>query len=345
MKTVPVHMNARVLAVMSNGQRRVAYEIGTRLGLAQIVPPGFATSGIKGHLWEQFVLPLRARRQLLWSPSTSAPVLLRRQVVTIHDIAFVDVPQFFSPSFARLYQRLTAAVVGRAAHIVAVSNFTRDRLIQHYRLDPDRVTCIHCASSDAFFERPTAEVDRVLAAYGLQGVPYVVGFLGNDPRKNAGRLIDAWRAVNEHGIAGKLVLFGRVSNPRVFSGGGSIQAHDSIVLAGAVSDEDLACLFTGSRAFVFPSLYEGFGLPVVEAARCGARIVSSSFTSLPEVSPPGSVLVDPYQVDQIAAAIRQMLAEPDNEAARAARIAASRIFDWAVAASRYQALFSRLSGA
>lgn len=341
----PVCMNARVLAVMSNGQRRVAFEIGSRLGLLQISPPRSSSSGIRGHLWEQFVLPIRARCRLLWSPSTSAPLLRRRQVVTIHDIAFVDVPQFFSPAFARLYRLLTAVVVSRAAHIVAVSHFTRDRLIRHYGLDPDKVTCIHNGCSGAFFERAPAQVDRMRAAYGLQDAPYVVGFLGNDPRKNTGRLIEAWRAVKRQGIAGRLVLFGRASNPRVFAGGMSPQAGDSIVLAGAVSDDDLACLFTGARAFVFPSLYEGFGLPVVEAARCGARIVTSSVASLPEVSPPDSVLVDPYSADQIAAATRQMLEQPDSDAARVARIRWSQMFDWDVAAARYEALFSSVARA
>ena len=339
-------MNGRVLLLMSNGQRRVASEIGRRLALAELRPSPRFASGLAGHLWEQVTLALRVARRPLWSPSTSAPIAIGRQVVTIHDIAFVDVPQHFSPAFARLYRALTALTVRRARHIVAVSDFTRRRLIDHYRLDPQRVTTIHSGVADAFHRRPEAQIAAARAATGLPaGAPYLIAFYGNDPRKNSARVLAAWQMLRAQGDpAARLVLFGRASNSRVFAAANPVGVDDSVVLAGDVPDDRLAALFSGARAFVFPSLYEGFGLPVIEAARCGARIVTSAVASLPEVSPADALLLNPHDVPAIADAMAQMLARDDDPAARERRMRAAARFDWDVAAARYGALFERLFG-
>ena len=337
-------MNGRVLLLMSNGQRRVASEIGRRLELTEVRPSQRFASGLAGHLWEQVMLAMRVARRPLWSPSTSAPIAIGRQVVTIHDIAFVDVPQYFSPTFARLYRVLTALTVRRARHIVAVSDFTRHRLIDHYRLDPRRVTTIHSGVADAFHARPDHEIAAARAALGLPAdVPYLMAFYGNDPRKNSDRLLAAWRLLRAQGQpAARLVLFGRASNPRVFAAADRVEQDPSVVLAGDVPDDRLAALFSGAQACVFPSLYAGFGLPVVEAARCGARIITSTVTSLPEVSPADALLLDPHDVQAIAAAMARMLAQGDQPAARDERIRAAARFDWDEAAARYAALFERI---
>jgi len=335
-------MNGRVLQVPSNGQRRVAEEIAGLLAMPSIRPFKKASSGIPGHLWEQVVLPLMCVGRPLWSPSTSGPVFMERQVVTVHDIAFIDAPQFFSRKFVWLYAAIAARLFARARHIVTVSNFTRDRLLDHYSLDPSRVSCIHSGCSAAFYPRSVQEQDRVRTSLGIGTEPYLVGFYGHDPRKNAARLLKAWSIAAERADGAKLVLFGRVSNRKVFAVGERPPDDPSVIYAGAVSDDDLAVLFSGARAFVFPSLYEGFGLPVIEAARCGARIITSNTTALPEVSPADAALVDPLDVSAIVDAIGHALDEDDDESARARRIAEISGFDWQVTASKYQELFARM---
>ena len=339
----PLMVNARVLGVPSNGQKRVAEEISRRLAGVELVQPGEASSsGPKGHLWEQTVLPRKARRQNLWSPSTTGPIYHPSHVVTVHDIAFVDEPAWFSRSFAVVYDQVVSRLVRNARHIVTVSDFTRERLIEHYGARPDLVTRIYSGTSVAFRRTQPENTRETLERLRIPDAPYLVAFLGNDPRKNLARIVEAWRIVSDRHPEARLVTFGRTSNARVFKAAEIGEPPDSILHVGPVSDDDLACLYTGSRGLVFPSLYEGFGLPVVEAAACGARVLTSAVSALPEVSAADTLLVDPNSVAHIADAMGELLSASDAPDAIAARIASSRRFDWDTTASLYADLFRRV---
>lgn len=336
-----VTMNARVLLVPANGQGRVAAELNRRLGLDTIAPSAGFASGAKGHIWEQSVLPIRMRGRPLWSPSTSAPIGYRNQIVTVHDIGFVDAPQFFAPRFAAVYDFIVGRVAKTARHLVTVSEFSRQRLIAHYGVAQERVSAIHPGISDAFTPRPQSEIDEILDRHGLAAVPYLIAFLGNDPRKNTGAVLAAWASLAGKRRGTRLVLFGRASNASVFGASGDKAGGADVVRVGGVPDAELACLFGGSRGLVFPSLYEGFGLPVVEAAASGAPVLTSNLTSLPEVAPYGAMLVDPTNIGMIAEGMAALLAAtPDTiERARAADAIRQR-FSWDAAAEAYRALFA-----
>lgn len=338
-----IAMNGRVLRVQSNGQRRVAEEIVARLPELKVIHPGRSmVSGIGGHFWEQAILPLKTLGRPLWSPSTSGPVFHPNHVVTIHDIAFVDGPQWFSPSFARLYDTIVGRLVKSARHIVSVSDFTRERLIAHYGAAPDRVTTVHSGRTLAFEPASATRIDEVLDGFGLSGKPFLIAFEGTDPRKNTAAIHEAWGKLSSAHFDGALVLFGRAANPKVFSAVAGTAGGAGIVRVGAVADETLACLFSAARGFVFPSLYEGFGLPVIEAAACGCRILSSNVTSLPEVSPPDSLFVDPSSVSEIVAGMRHLLETDDTPEARSARMAFARHFDWNRTAQSYAEIFKKV---
>jgi len=337
----PVLVNARVLRVPSNGQKRVAQEIISRLAKVDLIAPRrLPPSGLSGHFWEQCVLPPLALGRRLWSPSTSGPVGHPNHIVTVHDIAFVDGPEWFSRTFAVLYDRLTRTLVRTSRHIVAVSEFSRCRLIEHYRAREDRVTTIHSGPARAFFRRSQTEIDEVLHRLGLNGIPFIIAFLGSDPRKNAPRIMAAWGNIAKRFPEARLVTFGRISNRSVFATQGVIEQDRSIIHAGPISDDDLACLYSAGLGLVFPSLYEGFGLPVVEAASCGCRIVTANGSSLPEVAPPDALLVDSKSIDEIGQAMNRLLATADTEPAKVMRIEAMRKFNWDNAARGYEALFN-----
>ena len=341
----PVIMNARVLLLPSNGQGRVAMELNQRLKLATIAPTGRFASGARGHLWEQVVLPARLYGRPLWSPSTSAPIAYPNQVVTIHDIGFVDAPQFFAPRFAAVYSFIVKRVAKSARHLVTVSEFTRQRLIDHYGVAPDRVTAILSGISDVFRVSSPAEIEAVLARHGLVGVPYLVGFSGSDPRKNTQGLLKAWAMLAGRRRGAKLVLFGRKSNASVFGANNESADETDVLRLGGVPDDELACLFGGSQGLVFPSFYEGFGLPVVEAVASGAPIITSNVTSLPEVAPAGGTLIDPGNPGEMAEAMLALLdATPDAVSRREAAAAIRRRFSWEAAAGQYRDLFARTFG-
>lgn len=337
-----VIMNGRILLLASNGQKRVAEEICNRLGLEVVKPRPNHASGNSGHLWEQAVLPLRLHGRPLWSPSTSAPVLYSNQVVTVHDIGFVDAPQFFTPQFARAYSLIVRAISRTARHLVAVSEFSRQRIIAEYGLGPDRVSCIYPGISEAFHIRREAEVAAVRARYGLGDVPYIVGFSGSDSRKNTNGLITAWNALGAERGEAKLVLFGKMSNPKVFGNAAEVLNGEGIVRVGGVSDDELAALFSGCNGLVFPSLYEGFGLPIVEAAASGAPVVCSRVASMPEIAPKSAILVDPGRMDDIASALAACLRSTPNAVQRRAIAAETVRFSWDGAARAYGKLFERV---
>jgi glycosyltransferase involved in cell wall biosynthesis len=337
-----VIMNGRVLLVPANGQGRVAAELNRRLGLPVVAPPAALASGPKGHLWEQTVLPLLARGRLLWSPSTSGPILYRRQIVTVHDIGFVDVPQYFSKRFADTYDFIVGRLARTAAHIITVSEFSRQRLIEHYGVTAERCSVIYPGISEAFSLPEPSAIAAVRERYGLGDHPYLVAFAGVDPRKNVKGILAAWARLPVEHREARLVVFGRVSNPRVFGATGVPLDAPGIVAVGGVSDSDLAALYAGSRGLVFPSLYEGFGLPVVEAAASGAPVLTSRVASLPEVAPEDAVLVDPTDIEAIAAGMTQLLEAPADPARRAATATETRQrFSWDAAADTHKALFAR----
>ena len=334
-------MNGRVLLVPSNGQGRVAAEINRRLNLTIIAPRPDMASGIRGHIWEQTVLPLRLHGAPLWSPSTSAPIAYRNQIVTVHDIGFVDAPQFFAPRFAATYSFIVRRVAKTARHIVTVSDFSRRRLLEEYGLSEDRVTTIHPGIAEAFSPQPHAAIEAVLARHGLSSVPYLIAFAGADPRKNTNGVLAAWASLADRRGGARLVLFGRASNASVFGASQAAVAETDVIRVGSVPDAELASLFSGSRGLVFPSLYEGFGLPVVEAAACGAPIVTSTVTSLPEVAPAGALLVDPVNTGEIAEAMATLLDTQPNAIDRARSAdAMRRRFSWDAGAKAYRALFA-----
>lgn len=336
-------INARVLDVPSNGQKRVAYEVSRRFAEAQLVrPKARYASGSKGHLWEQVVLSRQTRQGNLWSPSTTGPVYHPNHVVTVHDIAFVDQPDWFSRSFATVYDLVVARLVRHARHIITVSNFTRERLIEHYGAQPDRVSCVYSGTSDSFQRIGASRATQVVRGLGVPDGPFLVAFRGHDPRKNFDRVIAAWKTVSRRHPEARLVTFGRVSNAKVFAGSDVVELPESVIHVGPVEDYELACLYSASNGLVFPSLYEGFGLPVVEAAACGTAVLTSNLSALPEVSPDDALLVDPQSVSDITQAMDRMITTPPDPVAISQRIKSSRRFDWDKTAAQYADIFGKV---
>lgn len=339
--TANVVMNGRILAVQSNGQKRVARETAKALGLRILMPPAGIVSGVKGHLWEQTGLPAQLKGAPLWSPSTSAPVFYRNQVITVHDLAFVDVPQYFSRSFTLLYRTIVRFAAHSARHLVAVSEFSRRRIIEEYGVAPERVSRIYPGVSAGYRPRPATEQTAIRQELGIGEAPYLVAMALNDPRKNLPAIIEAWRSLGAERRGARLVFFGRGANPKAFAQSSSDTGlpSDDIVAAGALTDDQAAALLSGAQGFVFPSLYEGFGLPIVEASACGTPVLTSTITSMPEIAPEGSVLVDPTSTTAIAEGMAALLATPPTAARRQSLADAAAPYSWAAAANQYRAVF------
>ena len=264
--------------------------------------------------WEQAVVPIDVARlnpDVYHSPNYILPLALRcPSVVTVHDLAFLD------PTVHRLRSHLyltvlTRQAVAKATRIICVSGYTRDRLAATYPATGDRIRVIG-EGVDGRFSRQSAEaVQRFRTRFGLEA-PYIlfVGVL--EPRKNLDRLVAAFEiAMRRSGRDDLLVLAGARGwkDESVLRSIDASPVRDRIRLLGYVPEDELAAAYSGAEIFVYPSLHEGFGLPPLEAMACGAPVLTSSTTSLPEVVGDAALCVDPIDVEAIASSIERLLTD------------------------------------
>jgi glycosyltransferase involved in cell wall biosynthesis len=263
-----------------------------------------------------------------------SPRLRCPAVVTVHDISYARAPELFSRR-DRTLLRLVRGSVRRAARVIAVSEFTRRDLCEVYDVDPAKVAAIPNGVGSAF--RPVEGAkEHVRQRFGISR-PYVLCVGALQPRKNIPLAIEAYARLVGKGTDCELVVAGG-------DRGGRLDVLDAILrtrltgrvhLVGRVEDEELPPLYTGARALLFPSLYEGFGLPALEAMACGTPVVASNTTGLAEAVGDAGLTVDPRDPDAIAEALRSLL---DDQALRerlvAAGLARAAEFTWARMAER-----------
>lgn len=267
-------------------------------------------------------------------------------VVSIHDLSFEHLPETFNRR-SRAQLRLTVRRSARkATQILALSEHTRADIISTYGISPDRVTAIPLAAADRF--RPITderELQRVRHTYEIAG-DYILTVGSIQPRKNLNRLISAYVRLHqdERRALPKLVIVGR----QAWLFGETLRAiresgfSDSIILTGYVPDADLPALYSGARCFVYPSFFEGFGLPPLEAMKCGVPVIAGNRTSLVEVVGDAGLLVDPLDPAAIAQALSRVLNEPNlREELSLKGLSRSSLFDWKDTAKRTLEVYER----
>ncbi len=304
-----IALNARFYSHVPTGMQRYGIEMANRLDdLLDVVRPGEALKGARGHLWEQIYLPAISRNRLLWSPNNTGPLAVARQLCTMHDIIPVEHPEWFSPRFSAWYQWLLPKLAHRVQHMIAVSQFTKDRLVERFGVSPDKISVVWNGVDEQFRPRSFEEIAEVRAALGIRSPRYVLSLGSLEPRKHIGRLLSAWRRMlPELPDDVDLVVVGNKGAALVFREARLEKLPERVHFAGYAKQEHLPALYSGALAMVYPSLYEGFGLPPLEAMACGTPVVTSNTTSLPEVVGDSGLLVDPLNEDAIAAAVLRLV--------------------------------------
>jgi len=222
----------------------------------------------------------------------------------MHDLIPLDRPEWFSPRFAAWYKWLLPRLAKQVRHIIAVSEFTKHRVVELLAVPHEKVTVIPNGVDERFSPRPEEEILCMRQSLGITCPAYLL-YVGNlEPRKNLQRLLQAW-AIAQSSLPPEieLVVAGAKGSSLVFEecSLGALPAR--VQFTGYVADEQLPALYAGSLALVYPSLYEGFGLPPLEAMACGTPVVTSANTSLPEVVGDAAILVDAEDAESIADAI------------------------------------------
>lgn len=244
--------------------------------------PAQPLDGLKGHLWEQFSLPGKLDEgKILISPCNTGPIAVANQVVVIHDAAVWDQPDGFDFKFRAMYRSLLPRLARKARVVATVSEFSRSRLSWHLGIPEDEIPIVSNAVSSEFrppTSLPPDDSDRLR----------FLSVSSMDPRKNFDRLIRAWENLLTSGdLPGNAELrIAGGSNPQNFTTT-KLENSESVKWLGRISDEQLIEEYQRASAFVFPSLYEGFGLPPLEAMACGCPVLMSDAASLPEVGGPG----------------------------------------------------------
>lgn len=266
------------------------------------IKPRRALQGIKGHLWEQLYLPTRLGHRLLWSPGNTGPITVSRQVLTVHDASSLDHPEWFDRKFALWYSALLPPLIRKVRAIITVSDFSKERIIRLTGVKPDRVRMICNGVDDRFRPVNPPRIEQVSADYGLDG-PYLL-FVGSlEPRKNLRALLEAWRGGGFDGATLAVVgarghLFPKMQFDSLPAG---------VRLLGRVEDDVLPALYSGATGFVYPSIYEGFGMPPLEAMACGCPVAVSDIPAHREVCGEAALYFDPFNVEEISARLGSLL--------------------------------------
>jgi glycosyltransferase involved in cell wall biosynthesis len=270
-------------------------------------------------------------KDLFFSPGYNSPLFCASPFVfTIHDLSHIYCPENTSPLIRLYYATVMKRACQRAMSILTVSEFTRTQIIEWSGVPSEKVFNVGCGVDAAY--RPEGD------PYGLP-FPHILCVSNRKPHKNEFRVVEAFAKAGL-GADMKLVFTGNPTG-EIAQRVERYHQTQSVHFAGTVPEENLPALYRGAKALVFPSLYEGFGLPVLEAMACGTPVVTSNITAMPEVAGGAALLVDPTSVEEIADAMKQIAS--DHLLWRRLRkkgLARAAQFSWAYTAAKVHELFT-----
>jgi len=302
--------------------------------------------------WQRLRLPLPADllaggADVFYAPDFALPPVLRaRAAVTVHDLSFITHPETHYPPLRAYLSRVVPRSIGRAELVLADSQQTKDDLVRHLGAPAEKVEVVLSAADPGFRRvQDPARTQAVLRRWGIDR-PYLISVGTIQPRKNLPVAFDALRRLREGGRDLLLVHVGRpgwLYEP-VFEALEKSGVRDSVRILEGVGDADLAVLYSATVALVFPSLYEGFGIPCLEAMACGAPVIASHAGSLAEVVAGDAVVVDPHDAPAIAAGVFRLLDDaPFREDLIRRGYARAGAFSWADSGLRLRRLLARLA--
>lgn len=319
--------NGRFATQKTTGVQRVARELIAALGhlpdngeVTLVVPPqqgllsvnGTNTVKIgfgKGVFWEQLVLPVFAGRHRIVNLSNSASIFRFNQVIYMHDAAVFDTPAHFSRRFRAWYRLMFWILARTSSCVVTNSDFSRQRLAHHCGVPAERISVVPLGADHLDSIVPD---ESVLDEHGLASKRFVLAVSSLNPTKNFGRILEAFRQLDDPTI--DLVIVG-MKNTGVFGSVEDVQGvAPNIKAVGYISDEKLKALYRHAHCFLYPSIYEGFGIPPLEAMRNGCPVIVGRSSALPETCGDAALYCDPYSSEDIADQLRTLLRLPELRA-------------------------------
>jgi glycosyltransferase involved in cell wall biosynthesis len=351
---IEVYMEALLEALARTGRLDITALSWAPLGLGlpgvrEVIParrPEMAPGSVRATLWKLWFDQWGCLRTvprndgiLFHGMDGFLPFALRardRCVATVHDLGWQVHPELYNSRVRLMYQALFPWVVRRADRFIAVSRYTADDLVRRAGVPASRIDVVY-HGLDPSFAAPAA------APAPSDQPPYVLAVGGVSPRKNTRRLIEAfsrWRERGGHRSRHRLLITGTSLDSDFLQDGSVLPEH--VALLGYVDKAELPGLYAGAAVFLYPGIYEGFGLPILEAMACGAPVVTSTTGAAPEIAGGAAILADPFDVAGIADALEQATIPAEAERLRALGRARAAAFDWATAAAATEAVYRQL---
>jgi glycosyltransferase involved in cell wall biosynthesis len=342
---------------MAERDRRDGYALFARTRLLDDAVAGrrnwraeyVAGGRVRRFLWEQAQLPAGLAAlaiDVLHSTHHTLPLrpVRSRRVVTVHDVTFFRIPDRYPPLRRLYFQAITRLSARVADAIIAPSNAARDDVVRTLRASSSKVHTVYEAAGPQYALLPAEEAAAVARRYGLDG-PFVLSVGSLEPGKNRARLIRALHELRSDGVTAPLAIIGQKAwkYEADFALVEELGMGDAVRFLDYVPSADLPALYNAATVFAFPSLYEGFGLPVMEAMACGLPALTSNISATAEVAGDAAVLVDPRDTAAIRDALRTLLNDPivrDHYARRGLERAAQ--FSWRRAADETHAVYERV---
>jgi glycosyltransferase involved in cell wall biosynthesis len=317
--------------------------------LSRISPEWFA------RIWHRAGIPIPVERwvgpvQLYHATDFVLPPTNRKTktVLTVHDLSFARAPDAASPSLRKYLDRVVPRSVDRADHVLADSQATKDDLVALYDVRSEKVEVLLSGVNPRF--QPVKDPDTLSAVrqkYKIGNVPYILAVGTVQPRKNYERLIEALAALPKDSSDVHLVIVGGrgwLQGP-IYSAVERLGLADRVHFTGFAEDEDLPALYSAARCTAFPSLYEGFGLPILESMACGTPVLTANVSSLIEVAGDAALMVDPYSVDEITGTLGRLLTDEGLHVKFVQKgYEQIKLFTWERAARQLREAYNRLIG-
>jgi glycosyltransferase involved in cell wall biosynthesis len=320
-------------------------------GVRQVIParrPNFRQGSIPATLWKHWFDQWYAFRAaapdhgiVYHGMDGFLPYSLRKRdrcVATVHDLGWQAHPELFDRRLRIMYGALFPWVLRRSDRFIAVSQYTADDLMRRAGVPGSRIDVIYHGLDAAFATPPDNR------ATGGSARPYVLAVGGVSPRKNTRRLIEAftrWRSREVARSKYQLLITGTSLDPEFAGNGGRLP--DAVSLLGYVDKTRLGELYAGAAVFLYPGIYEGFGLPILEAMACGAPVVTSMTGATPEIAGGAAVLVDPFDVESMAQGLEQATVPEEATRLRSLGLERIRAFNWSAAAEQTVEVYRRLA--
>lgn len=326
-----IFCNTRNLSGSLTGVQRYTQEISGRLGDRLVcIASETPLHGLRGHLWEQAILPRKLGRHLLWSPSNTGPLAVEKQVVTIMDMSPLDHPEWLSRKFSSWYQFLLPRLISRVRQVITISEFSRQRILHYCPKAADKVHVTPLAADSRFTQVTRDRINEAVFQMGIPSPHYMIALGSLEPRKNLKTLLQAWQKIHSDLPSDVwLVLAGAKGKSLVFGDQSFDDLPPRVHLTGHVPDDLLPALYSGAVASAYLSHYEGFGLPPLEAMSCGTPVLTSNTSSLPEVVGDAALLVDPLDVEAVSFSLVRLVEDSAlRESLRHKGLAQVKRFNW-----------------